>query len=143
MFTVIDQARPWFIPSNTLAKIIQFQSGANNKINGTGKPNNHPNTSILFLPHLSDILPANRFKTALTAPKLAINETINALDSIPNSSLPMSGTTVCSRPIIAPTNALTKTRMENWLIFCLKPRLIGLALFLVLLASALFNDSAT
>jgi hypothetical protein len=33
--------------------------------------------------------------------------------------------------------------MENWLIFCLKPRLIELALFLGLLASALFNDSAT
>jgi hypothetical protein len=42
-----------------------------------------------------------------------MNETINALDSIPNSILPISGTTVCSNPIIAPTKALTKTRIRT------------------------------
>jgi hypothetical protein len=100
-------------------------------MNGTGKPNNHPHTNILFLPHLSDILPANRFRRALTAPKLAINDTINTLDSIPNSFLPISGTTICSRPIIAPTNALARTRVENWFMFGRRPNLIGMEILLL------------
>ncbi len=105
------------------------------------KPNPHPNTSILFLPHLSDIFPAKRFKTALTAPKLAINDTISVLDSIPNSFLPISGITVCSRPIIAPTNALTKTRIENWFMFGRKPSLIEGTLLLFLLSVFLLMSS--
>ena len=44
-------------PKQYVGKIIQSQSGANSRINGTGKPNTHPNASIHFLPHLSDILP--------------------------------------------------------------------------------------
>jgi hypothetical protein len=124
-----------------LQNIIQLQSGANNKIKGTDIPNSHPNTRIFFLPHLSDILPAKRFKTALTAPKLAINYTINALDSIPNSFLPISRTTVCSKPTMAPTNALTKTRTRNWLMFGRKPNLIAGALLLLLLLVILLSSS--
>lgn len=54
-----------------------------------------------------------RFRIALTAANLAMNDTIIAFDSIPNSFLPISGTTVYSSPIIAPTNAFTKTRIRN------------------------------
>jgi hypothetical protein len=61
----------------------------------------------------------------MTAPKLEINDTIRVLDSIPNSFLPISGTTVCSRPIIAPTNALTRTRIRNWFMFAFRPNLIA------------------
>jgi hypothetical protein len=76
------------IPSNTLANKIQFQFGANNKINGTGIPNNHPKTNTFFLPNLSEILPAKRLRMDLTKPKLAIKDDINALDSKSNSSFP-------------------------------------------------------
>ena len=111
--TVIDQAKAWLTPSTTFAKIIQFQSGAKSKMKGTGRPNSHPTTNTLFLPHLSAKLPAYKLRRAFTRPKLAINDRIMALDSMPNSSLPISGTTVCSRPIIAPTKALTTMRITN------------------------------
>src|SRR5216117_4098202 len=67
IFTVIDQANPWFTPRRILAKIIQFQLGANNSIIGTGIPKSQSNTNTFFLPHLSDKFLAKRFKTALTA----------------------------------------------------------------------------
>src|SRR6266540_4292452 len=46
---------------------------------------------------------------------------------MPNSFLPISGTTVCSNPIIAPTKALTRTRIRNCWIFWRKPSFISLA----------------
>jgi hypothetical protein len=108
-------------PSNTLANKIQFQFGANNKIKGTGIPNNHPKTNTFFLPNLSEILPAKRLRMALTKPKLAIKDNINELDSKSNSSFPKIGMTVCSRPIIAPTKALTTINNTNWLMLGFKP----------------------
>jgi hypothetical protein len=61
---------------------------------------------------------------AFASPKLAINDKIIALDSMPKMSLPIRGITVCSRPIIAPTKALTKTRIRNCPMFCCNPCLI-------------------
>jgi hypothetical protein len=60
---------------------------------------------------------------ALTAPKPPMNDKINTFDSMPNSSLPINGTIVYSRPIIAPTNAFTKSRTKNCLMFGAKTKL--------------------
>ena len=38
MITVIDQAKPWLMPSSALAAITQPQLGAHMIMNGTGKP---------------------------------------------------------------------------------------------------------
>jgi hypothetical protein len=46
----------------------------------TGIANNYPKINMFFLPHLSDIFPAKRFKNAFTNPKLAIKDTIKALE---------------------------------------------------------------
>ena len=59
-----------------------------------------PNINTFFLPHLSDSLPAKRFKTAFTAPKLAMKDNIIAFDSMPKSSLPIRGSTVCSKSVL-------------------------------------------
>lgn len=61
---------------------------------------------------------------ALTKPKLAIKDNINALDSKSNSSFPKMGMTVCSSPIIEPTKALTTINKRNWLMLGFKPSLI-------------------
>jgi len=85
---------------------------------------NNKKINTFFLPHLSDTFPATRFRTAFTMPKLAIKDKISVLDSMWNMSLPINGTTVCSRPTIAPTNAFTNTRIKNWLMFGLRPNLM-------------------
>ena len=69
---------------------------------------------------------------ALTKPKLAIKDNINALDSKLNSSFPKMGITVCSRPIIAPTNPFTSINKRNWLMLGFRPSLIELESLLVL-----------
>ncbi len=107
-----------------LANMTQFQVGANSKIKGTGRPKSQPNTKTFFPTHRSEMLLAKRLSMALTAPKPPMNDRINAFDSIPNSSLPINGTIVYSRPIIAPTNAFTKSRTKNCLMFGPRPSLI-------------------
>jgi hypothetical protein len=42
MITVVDQVRPWLIPSSTLAATTQPQLGAQISINGTGTANSQP-----------------------------------------------------------------------------------------------------
>lgn len=72
---------------------------------------------------------------ALTIPKLAIKDKINALDPKSNSSFPNIGMTVCSNPIIAPTNALTIINKRNWLMLGFRPSLIAIKSLLVLFLS--------
>ena len=50
MITVVDQVRPWFTPSNTLAKITHPQLGAHINSSGIGRPMIHPPTSTGFRP---------------------------------------------------------------------------------------------
>ena len=50
MITVLDQARPWLMPSRTLATMIQPHSGAQMSSSGTGSPNSQPATSTGFRP---------------------------------------------------------------------------------------------
>ena len=50
-----------------------------------------------------------------------MNEKTTTSEPIPNSSVPMSGTTVRSRPTMPPTKALTRTRSENCARFSRRP----------------------
>src|ERR671935_510802 len=47
MITVVDQHRPWLMPSRTLAAITQPQFGAQMISSGTGRPASQPATSAL------------------------------------------------------------------------------------------------
>src|SRR6266496_608229 len=89
--------------------------------NGTGRPNNQPATNICFRPSRSENRPANKFASALTIPKLTIKERVSDLDVSPKSALAISGTTVRSKPTIAPTNALTMTSSVNCCQFASRP----------------------
>ena len=44
MITVVDQVRPWFTPSSTLAKTTQPHVGAHISSSGTGRPMSQPAT---------------------------------------------------------------------------------------------------
>ena len=44
MITVVDQVRPWFTPSSTLAKMTQPHVGAHINRSGTGRPMSQPAT---------------------------------------------------------------------------------------------------
>ncbi len=58
MMTVVDQVRPWLMPSRTLAATTQRQLGAQISSSGTGMANNQPLTSTGLRPNRSDQLPA-------------------------------------------------------------------------------------
>ncbi|KGV39619.1 major facilitator family transporter domain protein [Burkholderia pseudomallei MSHR4308] len=53
MITVIDHAKPWLRPSNTLAAITHSQFGAAMIMNGTGNPSSQPATSTRLRPQVS------------------------------------------------------------------------------------------
>src|SRR6266498_4448574 len=121
MITVVDQHRPWLTPSSRLASTIQPQLGANMISNGTGSANNQPATKICLRPIRSENRPANKLASALTIPKLTIKESVSDFEVSPKSDSAMRGTTVRSRPTIAPTNALTITSRVNCCQFASKP----------------------
>jgi hypothetical protein len=58
----------------------------------------------------------------LTTPKLMMKDVTNVVDAILNSSEPINGTTVLSRPTMPPTNALIRTSRENCGQLARKPR---------------------
>src|SRR6266508_2214047 len=58
--------------------------------------------------------PAKKLVSALTTPKVAMKESAALLLARPNSTCASRGSTVRSRPTIAPTNALTSTNSQNW-----------------------------
>jgi hypothetical protein len=55
-------------------------------------------------------------------PKLTMKETMSVVDAMPNSSDPMSGTTVLSIPTMPPTNALISMSSPNCPMFAPRPR---------------------
>src|SRR5579863_4294864 len=121
MITVIDQAKPWLMPSSAFAAMIQLQLGPQAIMNGTGRPKSQPTMSRYRRPYRSARCPDTRLAQALTTPKLTMNETTIVVDAIRNSSEPISGTTVRSSPTIPPTNALTSTSRENCCQFSRRP----------------------
>jgi hypothetical protein len=122
MMTVVDQVRPWFTPSRTLAAITQPQLGAKIRMNGTGSPTSHPATSTGLRPNRSESVPAKKFVTALTVPNARTNDSVAVNAVIPKVLPASSGRTVRSWPIMPPTSALTPTRSANWPRFSRSPR---------------------
>ena len=80
---------------------------------GTGRPRSHPATRIGFRPTRSDRRAATRLRSALVTPKLTMNETIAVFDARPNSRSPMSGTTVRSRPTMAPDEGVDQDEQRE------------------------------
>src|SRR5688572_22939458 len=109
------------MPRSTLAKITHPQLGAHITRKGTGTANSQPATSTRFRPHRSPRWPATPFVSALTTPKVAMNESAALRDASPNSCSASSGSTVRSSPTIAPTNALTRTSSQNCRQFSRRP----------------------
>ena len=58
MITVVDQVRPWLMPSSTLAAITHPQVGAQISSSGTGTASSQPATSTGLRPYRSDSVPA-------------------------------------------------------------------------------------
>src|SRR5438876_28341 len=102
------------MPSRTLANTTQPQLGAQMRSHGTGRATTQPATSNGLRPIRSASRPANRLASALTMPKLTRNDRTIVLEASPNSCPAMRGTTVRSRPAMAPTIALMTTTSTNW-----------------------------
>src|SRR5262249_52597504 len=111
------------MPSSALAAITHSQLGAHITINGTGNPNSQPTTHKRLRPQTSATRPDTRLASALMTPKLTMKETTNVVEAILNSSEPISGTTVRSRPTMPPTKALIRTSRENCGQLARRPRL--------------------
>ena len=119
--TVIDQARPWLAPRNRLATTTKAQLGARPIKIGTGRARSQPSTSSRLRPTRSASVPAPRFISAFDAPKATTNVRMAVFELSPKSSSPISGSTVRSRPTIAPTSALIATSNVNWPAFARRP----------------------
>src|SRR6266540_769424 len=113
MMTVVDQHSPWLMPSRTLAATTHSQAGASMRMNGTGRPMSQPATRICLRPMRSLIHPANRFASALTIPKLIMNDRIAVREVMKDSCSARSGSTARSSPTMPPTKALITTSSVN------------------------------
>ena len=122
MITVVDQHRPWLMPSSTLATTIQPQDGASMISSGTGSPTIHPATRICLRPIRSLIRPANRFASAFVTPKVTMNERTAVREVRRKSCSASSGSTARSMPTMPPTKALMTTSSVNCCQFARRPR---------------------
>ena len=68
MTIVVDQVRPWLMPSRTLAATTHPQWGAQISMSGTGRPMSQPATRTGLRPYRSDSDPAARLVSALVMP---------------------------------------------------------------------------
>ena len=105
--------------------MIHPQLGAQMIMNGTGRPTSQPRTRTRLRPQASASWPETRLANAFTTPKLTMKETTSVVEVIPNSSEPISGTTVRSIPTMPPTKALIRTSKANCGQFSLSPSLTG------------------
>jgi hypothetical protein len=101
------------MPRSTFAPTIHAHDGPYASMNGTGRPTIQPATSTVFLVYRSASQPDTRLTQALIRPNVMMNEKTTISEPIPNSLVPISGTTVRSRPTMPPTKALMRTRSEN------------------------------
>ena len=76
MMTVVDQVRPWFTPSRTLAKMTHPHVGAQISSSGTGMAMIQPATRTGLRPKRSDRVPAKKFVAAFTMPNAAMNVSV-------------------------------------------------------------------
>src|SRR5947208_816545 len=80
---------------------------------GTGSANSHPTTRMGLRPMRSDARAATRLMIALVTPKLTMKDVMAVFELRPNSCSPRSGSTVRSRPTMAPTKELRTTSSAN------------------------------
>ena len=80
MTIVVDQVRPWLMPSRRLAAMTQPQCGAQISSSGTGRPMSQPATRTGFRPYRSDSAPAARLVSALVTPNatMKVSDAVNA-----------------------------------------------------------------
>ena len=77
--------------------------------NGTGKAATQPSINIFFRVNLLDKKATARFANAFVKPNASMKERITAYAVRSNTCSPNPDNTERSNPIIAPTNAFTKT----------------------------------
>src|SRR2546421_11727394 len=80
MITVVDQVRPWFTPSSTLAATTQPQPGAQISSGGIGRPASQPATSTGLGPNRSDQVAGEKIVIDLTAPKATASHSAPVAD---------------------------------------------------------------
>ncbi|HEV2257997.1 MAG TPA: hypothetical protein VGS06_33095 [Streptosporangiaceae bacterium] len=125
MFTVIDQAWPWLIPSSTFAATIQPHPGPYASRNGTGKPAAQPATSRCLRAYRAASGPTARLAAALAAPNAMMNEKMARYPDRWNTRAPIKLVVAHSRPTIPPTNAFTRTSSVNCGQFACSPSRTG------------------
>ena len=102
---VMDQVKPWFMPSSTVAATIQLQLGAYRIMNGIGMAEAQPSSSTVLRPSRSDSRPATKLSVPLTKPKATTNAMSSRNEPLgtPNSLSASAGTTVRIIPSVKPT----------------------------------------
>src|SRR2546423_11123519 len=69
MITVVDQVRPWFTPSSTLAATTQPQPGAQINSGGIGRAASPPAARTRLRPNPAHNVPAEKVLVALAPPQ--------------------------------------------------------------------------
>ena len=94
-------------------------------MNGTGRPISQPRTSTRLRPEAVGELPGDEVGERLHHAEADDEGDDSVVEAIPNSSAPISGTTVRSMPTMPPTKALIRTSSANCRQFSLSPRRAG------------------
>ncbi len=81
MTTVIDHARPWLIPSSTLAATTHAQLGAAAISSGYGQRNGPPGDQQPPAPDALRECPAPKFVNAFESPKATMNDSTAAFEA--------------------------------------------------------------
>ena len=130
------------MPSNTLAATIQPQLGAHMIMNGTGKPTDHPNTSIRFAAPNVGELAGDQIGDRLDDAEADDERDDDVVEASWNSSVPISGTTVRSSPTMPPTKALISTSSANCCQFSRRPSVMPARLELADRSGAAYSAAA-
>ncbi|MBA3425768.1 MAG: hypothetical protein H0U04_14765 [Rubrobacter sp.] len=91
MSTVVDQVRPWLIPSSRFAAMTHPHVGAHINNNGTGTPTTHPMMRTRLGPKRSASRPATRLLGAFVRPNVTRKADVASPEAIPNSRSARSG----------------------------------------------------
>jgi hypothetical protein len=115
MMTVIDQAKPWLMPSSAFAATIQPHVGPHPSMIGPSQPTEHQH--VLAAVNVRE-MPGDEIRKRLDD---AMNDTMIVVEAFLNTFAPRSGTTVRSAPTMPPTNALVATSSANCRQFSRRP----------------------
>ena len=121
MITVIDQAKPWLMPSSALAATTQSQLGAHMIMNGTGRPTSQPRTSTRLRPHTSAQLARDEVGERLDDAEADDEGDDERRRGDPNSSRADQRHDRRSMPTMPPTKALTSDEQRELRQFSRRP----------------------